>query len=110
MRGCRLRNALACVAVTVATAVLLALGATAGTVQDFLATLPAAQQQEFSAWRAAKQRHDRQLDAYWEEIEKKRSGRRAKRGSSKFFDTEDYVWTYPPAYDGPRLSAELDRL
>jgi hypothetical protein len=109
MRGCRLRNALACVAVTVATAGALAVGATAGTVQDFLATLPAAQQQEFSAWRTAKQRHDQQLDAYWQEIEKKRSGRRAKRGSSKFFDTEDYVWAYPPTYNGPRLSAELDR-
>ena len=39
----------------------------------------------------------------------KRAGRRAKRGNSKFFDTEDYVWTYPPSYQGPRLSAELDQ-
>ena len=29
--------------------------------------------------------------------------------STKFFDTDDYVWSYPPTYQGPRLSADLDR-
>lgn len=83
--------------------------AQAGSVQDFLATLPDTQQQEFTAWRAAQTQYDRRLDAYWQDVEKKRSGRRAKRGNTKFFGAEDYVWTYPPAYDGPRLSADLDR-
>ena len=54
-------------------------------------------------------KYDRQLDAYWDEIEKKRAGRRAKRGSTKFFDTEDYVWSFPPTFQGPRLSADLDQ-
>jgi hypothetical protein len=84
-------------------------GATAAPVQEFLATLAPAQANEFVAWRAAKARYDQQLDAYWAEIEKKRAGRRAKRGSTKFFDTNDYVWSFPPTYQGPRLSPELDR-
>lgn len=83
--------------------------AIAASVQDFLATLPAQQQDEFVAWRTAKSQHDRLLDAYWQQIEKKRDGRRAKRGKTKFFDSDDYVWTFPPTYKGPKLSAELDR-
>lgn len=84
-------------------------GAMAASVLEFIDTLTPAQADEFAAWRSAKMKFDRQLDAYWDEIEKKRAGRRAKRGKSKFFDTEDYVWSYPPTYQGPRLSAELDR-
>jgi hypothetical protein len=84
-------------------------GAAAVSVQEFLATLSPAQLDEFTAWHTAKTRYDRQLDAYWQEVEKKRSGRRAKRGNTKFFDTDDYVWTYPPTYQGPRLSADLDQ-
>ncbi|MFA5898929.1 MAG: hypothetical protein WC829_07430 [Hyphomicrobium sp.] len=83
--------------------------ATAASVQDFVATLPAQQQDEFVAWRTAKSQHDRLLDAYWKQIETKRAGRRAKRAKTKFFDGDDYVWTFPPTYKGPKLSAELDR-
>jgi hypothetical protein len=84
-------------------------GAAAASVQDFLATLSSVQQEEFTAWRTAKAQYERMLDAYWQDIEKKRTGRRAKRGGTKFFDANDYVWTYPPVYQGPRLSADLDR-
>ena len=84
-------------------------GATAASVLEFIDTLTPAQADEFAAWRSAKMKYDRQLDAYWDEIEKKRAGRRAKRGSTKFFDTDDYVWSYPPTYQGPRLSADLDQ-
>ncbi len=83
--------------------------ARAAGVQDFLATLSSVQQNEFIAWRTATSQHDRMLDAYWQQVEKKRDGRRAKRGSTKFFDADDYVWTYPPTYKGPRLSADLDK-
>jgi len=98
-----------------ATAVMLAVvsawagGAAAASVAEFLATLSPAQAEEFAAWRNAKMRYDRQLDAYWAEVEKKRANRRAKRGNTKFFDTDDYVWGYPPTYQGPSLSADLDR-
>jgi hypothetical protein len=83
--------------------------ATAASILEFIDTLTTAQADEFAAWRSAKMKYDRQLDAYWDEIEKKRAGRRVKRGSTKFFDTEDYVWTYPPTYQGPHLSADLDQ-
>jgi hypothetical protein len=83
--------------------------AVAAPIQDFLSTLSEAEQREFTAWRAAKTRHDRQLDAYWEQIEQKRAGRRAKRSKTKFFDESDYVWTLPPTYQGPRLSPSLDK-
>jgi len=83
--------------------------AVAASVQDFLVTLSPQQRNEFIAWRTAKSQHERMLDAYWREVEKKRDGRRAKRGSTKFFDNEDYVWTFPPTYKGPRLSTDLDK-
>ena len=83
--------------------------ATAASVLEFIDTLTTAQADEFAAWRSAKMKYDRQLDAYWDEIEKRRAGRRAKRGSTKFFDTEDYVWSYPPTFQGPRLGADLDQ-
>jgi hypothetical protein len=84
-------------------------GVRAASVLEFIDTLTPAQADEFAAWRSAKMKYDRQLDAYWDEIEKKRAGRRAKRGSTKFFDTDDYVWGYPPTYQGPRLSPDLDQ-
>lgn len=106
MRLCR--PLIAMVAAVVAAVSAWTVPAAAATVQDFLATLTPAQQNEFIAWRTAKSQHDRMLDAYWQQIEKKRKGRMAKRGSTKFFDNDDYVWTFPPTYKGPRLSADLD--
>jgi hypothetical protein len=76
---------------------------------DFLATLSAAQQQEFSAWRTAKAHYERRLDAYWHEVEKKRKGRRAKRGTGALYEPDDYVWTFPLQYKGPELGADLER-
>lgn len=81
--------------------------ALADAVQDFLATLPSAQKAEFSAWRAANARHDRAVDAYWAQVESKRKGRNAKRNKTKFFNSDDYVWTFPPTYKGPTLNPEL---
>ena len=52
----------------------------AASVLEFLDTLTPAQADEFAAWRSATMKYDRQLDAYWADIEKKRAGRRAKRG------------------------------
>ena len=109
MRRCRLL-----IATTAAVLLLAAVGtsggASAASVQDFLATLPSAQQAEFVAWRNAKAKHDRELDAYWALVEQKRAGRRTKRAKTKFFDESDYVWAAAPTYKGPRLSAEVDRL
>lgn len=81
--------------------------ASADDAEDFYRTLGGTEQQEFRAWYRAKTHFDRRLDAYWYEVEKKRKGRRAKRSRTKFFDPNDYVWTFPPEYSGPRLSAAL---
>ena len=107
MRQCR--RSIAMLAAIAAAFVAWTGAATAASVQDFLLTLPPQQQNEFIAWRTAKSQYDRMLDAYWQDVEKKRDGRRAKRGSTKFFDSGDYVWTFPPTYKGPRLSADLDK-
>ena len=110
MRSRRCRwNALAAAVLLTAAMGAWPRAAAADSVQDFLATLGPAQQNEFIAWRTAKNQHDRMLDAYWQDIEKKRAGRRLKRGNTKFFDTDDYVWTFPPTYKGPRLSAASAR-
>lgn len=103
------RRTIAVLAAVPAVLFAWAAGATAASVQDFLATLTPQQQNEFIAWRTAKSQHDRMLDAYWQDIVKKREGRRVKRASTKLFSADDYVWTYPPTYKGPRLSADIDQ-
>lgn len=109
MRPGRLQRTLVTALAVAMTAAATIGGAAAAGVQEFLATLTPGEQQEFTAWQAAKTRYERQLDAYWSQIEKKRAGRRAKRSTTKFFSNDDYVWAYPPTYNGPRLSAELDK-
>ncbi len=90
----------------------LSLPANAGraTEADFIAALSPAQKQAFTAWRTAQAHYERRLDAYWHEVEKKRKARRPKRGSGKLYLPDDYVWTFPPEYKGPGLSAGLARL
>ena len=83
--------------------------AAAASENDFLASLGPAQQQEFTTWKAAQVRIERRLDAYWDAVERKRKGRRPKRSSGKLYQTEDYVWTFPPEYKGPQLSPDLKR-
>ena len=84
-------------------------GASAATVNDFLVTLSPEQAQEFERWRAAKIHFDRRLDAYWYQIESKRKDRRPKRSSGQLYSAQDYVWTFPPEYEGPPLSPDLRR-
>jgi len=84
-------------------------GAAAATVQDFIDGLGPAQQQEFTTWHTAQAQFERRLDAYWREVDRKRSERRVKRSGTKLYDTDDYVWTFPPQYEGPKLSADLDK-
>jgi hypothetical protein len=90
-------------------AVLLATTAGAASIDDFIAALSPEQRQEFKAWRAAQAHYEGSLDAYWGEVEKKRGARRAQRGSGKLYTAEDYVSTFPPEYQGPELSQDLDR-
>jgi len=88
---------------------LSATAAGAASVDDFIASLGPAERDEFTKWYAARTRFERELDAYWAEIEAKRKGRRPKRAKGLLFSQEDYVWTFPPEYAGPYLSADLNR-
>jgi hypothetical protein len=90
-------------------ALLAALPAGAASVDDFLATLSTNERTAFKRWHTAETRHERQLDAYWAEVEKKRKDRRPKRSKGVLYGQEDYVWTFPPEYSGPRLSKSLRR-
>lgn len=74
---------------------------------DFLASLSESEVDEFQAWKAARKRYENQLDAYWDEVEAKRQGRKKKRAAKIPFDVTDYVMSFPPAYTGPSLSGEL---
>jgi hypothetical protein len=74
---------------------------------DFLASLSDSEVDEFQAWRAARKSYENQLDAYWDEVEAKRQGRKKKRAAKIPFDVTDYVMSFPPAYTGPSLSGEL---
>ena len=75
----------------------------------FLATLNPAQQKAFRQWRAAKAKHERQLDSYWAQVVRKRKARRRKRSKRVQFVHSDYVLTLPPKYQGAGLSKDLAR-
>ena len=81
--------------------------AEAASAKEFAATLGASERQQFLNWHTAQTRHDRALDAYWDQIEDKRKGRRPKRSNGQMFAPDDYVWTFPPEYSGPGLSSSL---
>lgn len=95
-------------AIVLGTAVLLPQTATAASIADFLATLSAADAQEFQKWHTAKSHVERRLDAYWHEVERKRKARRPKRSRGFLYSDDDYVRTFPPEYRGPQLSKSLE--
>src|SRR5262245_48724124 len=53
------------------------------------------------AYLRAKAAHEKQLDAYWDDIAAKRRIRIAKRRDKQQVLLEDYVLTQPPEYSGP---------
>lgn len=81
----------------------------AGPAEEFRRTLDARELKAFDAWRTAQIFHDAALDAYWAQVEKKRSTRRSKRSRGRAIGADDYVAGQPPKYDGPSLGAALGR-
>jgi hypothetical protein len=73
----------------------------------FRRTLDAKELKAFDAYRAAQVFHAAALDAYWGHVEKKRSGRKAKRARNRPITTADYVLEQPPKYDGPTLAPAI---
>ncbi len=75
--------------------------------QEFAATLDGGERERFEAWYSAQVFFDAAMDAYWDKVETKRSGRRAKRRRGQAFAHSDYVKNSPPTYSGPQISASL---
>jgi hypothetical protein len=74
---------------------------------DFLASLSEGEVSNFQEWRQARAQFERQLDAYWEEVDAKRAARKKKRTLKTVYSADDYVMSFPPAYKGPKLGKEL---
>ena len=75
-----------------------------------LQQLDGRQRQEFLAWREAQDSYNAELDAYWSQVDKVRSTRRAKLRAGRQAAASDYVMSFPPDYSGPALSQPLARM
>lgn len=74
---------------------------------EFLDSLSSSEAEQFQAWRTARSAYDAKLDAYWESVESKRQARKKKRSAKLPFSEADYVMSFPPKYEGPKLSGSL---
>ena len=81
--------------------------AQAGIADDFLARLSGVQREQFQAWRTSKRVYEARLDAYWAAVEGKRAERRKKKAARAQLVATDYVQTFPPENNGPRLPPAL---
>lgn len=80
-----------------------------GDARAFAETLSAADRATFDAWFTARTFFDAQKDAYWDKVVATRKKRRRKIRAGGFVTAKDYVTEFPPEYDGPKLSASLER-
>ena len=73
------------------------LAAAAQRIPDDLAQrLNERQTQTYRAYLAARAAFDRKLDAYWEDVDERREGRRRKRRAETPLTAADYVAEHPP--------------
>lgn len=77
--------------------------------ERFARTLSGAERRAFEDYLSAQALHDFKMDAYWREVSDKRALRRGKRSRKEGFTLNDYVRTLPPTYEGPTLSAGLEK-
>lgn len=83
--------------------------ATSAGAERFSRTLSGADRRAFEDYLSAQALHDFKMDAYWREVTDKRALRRGKRSRKETITVRDYVRTLPPEYDGPVLSASLEK-
>jgi hypothetical protein len=113
MTGCGMRGLRA---VARALLCVLAIGsaphaATAQRIPDDLAQkLNERQTQAYRAYLAARATFDRKLDAYWEDVDERREGRRRKRRAETPLTAADYVAEHPPQYDGPPIPPDVAKI
>ncbi|MEQ1577452.1 MAG: hypothetical protein ABL894_07355 [Hyphomicrobium sp.] len=77
------------------------------TASEFAATLTQAEREPFLAYIAAQSHHAAGLDGYWRAVNDKRTARKRKKNADQTLVAGDYVLTFPPAYGGPTLPADL---
>jgi len=106
------RNAIALgLAVALATAAPLVRPSVAqDPIADLIERLTSSQQRELKAWREARARYEAEASAYWSSVSDKRTERRKRIRAGGAATAEDYVATYPPEYQGPKLTPELAAL
>jgi hypothetical protein len=75
-----------------------------------LEQLNARQREVFLNWYAARKRYEAALAAYWKRVEATRSQRRSKIRAGRTVTEADYVMSFPPEYDGPKLPPDILRI
>lgn len=76
-------------------------------IDEFLVTLGPEERQVFDSYYSATRAHEHRADVYWNDVSTKRTERRRKRTANLPVMAVDYVKTFPPTYDGPRLTPDL---
>ena len=106
------RNAIAMgLAAALAGLALPALPATAqDPIADLIERLTSSQQRELKAWREARAKYEAEAAAYWSTVSDKRTERRKRIRAGTTATADDYVTTFPPDYQGPKLTPELAAL
>jgi hypothetical protein len=79
-------------------------------IADLIERLTSSQQRELKAWREARAKYEAEASAYWSTVSEKRTERRKRIRDGTPATADDYVTTYPPEYQGPRLTPELAAL
>ena len=103
------RSALPGVVIGLAVAVLTSgFGpAFAGKYDRFLQTINARERAEFEAYWTARTFHNAATDAYWGRVVTLRKARRARLRKRQLITKRHYVTTFPPVYQGPKVSRAL---
>lgn len=102
-------------AVTVAVTVLLGVlevvpAGAASPDPKLMARLNDEQRQVYGQWLKIRGQFDRQLEAYWSEISRRRSERRRKIGADEPVTAADFVMQQPPKYTGSALRADIAKI
>lgn len=79
-------------------------------VEELLSRLTELQRREYQLYKAARARYEAEVAAFWNKVEEKRALRRQKRAAGELLVPDDYVLAFPPEYDGPKPSPEIQRI
>lgn len=79
----------------------------ASSAKEFAASLAPAERKLFENWHQAQAQHTARANAYWQSVTDKRAERRRKRSAGQTITENDYIMTFPPAYQGPALTPGL---